>query len=211
MSAAKKMEQSAKAQRPGRKKKTRFVDAEIKSNVRQMLAAQGTLSFTMKTKIVKPALELAGRYVARRARAIVRAQGPRGSYGSAPAGDSKRTRTREKWTVNTAADRASGKHDDLSKSIKVKPLKTIRRVKAPTVVIVGPEHKMFGFGHMLEFGRGGYKKPDAHYLWSKEKNPELNDIDKIKSRPFLEPAGKQTKKVQMRLIEAYVKKHWRQF
>ena len=180
----------------------------MSTNLKDLLSNIDNLERSFKTKVMKPAIRIAGQIVAKQAASNVKAVASRTSYAGGTPGNSRTTGTRDKWSQSTAAKRASGNHSDLSKSIKVKSLNVLRRKNSPVVAIVGPDHKMFGFGHMLEFGSGGYEKPSAHYLWSKEKDPAKNDIDKIRAMPFLEPAGKQTAAAQFQAVAAYVNANW---
>jgi len=203
MGILKNLEQSAKSVKKGRKKSSKLIDGEVKDNLAKIIKSLGALDNSMKAKVVKPALTAAAKIVQKKAAANVRAIKSRQPYSGGTPGNSRNTGTREKWSNKAAAKRASGNHDDLSRSIKIKSLPTIRRKKSPVVVIVGPEAKKFGFGHLLEFGAASYPKPAAHYLWG-----GVNDIDRIQPMPFLEPAAKETATQQVAAIVRVIKERW---
>lgn len=209
MSAIKRMAQEAEKVK---KKKPRLGNSTVNSSVNHILKNILKLDASMKAKVLKPALAAAGEIVRKEASATVRGVGERTPYSPGPPGNStaRGTNTREKWSEKVRSQRDASGYDELSKAIKVKKLKQGKKYH-PVLVIVGPTYEKFNFGHMLEFGSpGGFEKPKAHYLWSKEKDPEKNDIDKIVPRPFLEPAGKKTQSAQMRAIEKIVKERWKQ-
>ena len=211
MGVFKKMEQEANrvSKKKSRKPKQRLISGEVHDSIEGMIKLLGPLSNSMKSKIIKPALVEAANLVIKQAKVNILGNSyPKPSYGTAAPGDSKKTKTRDKWSTSTKLERDGGSHDDLSKSLKVKALKIIRRQGSPVVVILGCRHDKFGLAHMLEFGSGGYTKPEHHYLWSKEKSAELDDIKKIRARPFLEPAAKSTANAQIKMVGKIMMEKW---
>ena len=129
------MAQSAAGTKPQRPKRTRFIDASVSTNLKDLLSNIDNLERSFKTKVMKPAIRIAGQIVAKQAASNVKAVASRTSYAGGTPGNSRTTGTRDKWSQSTAAKRASGNHSDLSKSIKVKSLNTV--VILETLVICG--------------------------------------------------------------------------
>ena len=192
---------SARSLKPKKAGKTNLVDVLVSSNEKE-LRVLGRHIHEVKRVAVKAAVKAAAEVVSSRAKANVAAIGPHETYTDGTPGDSRKTRTRDKWSSKVRSERDGGSHDDLSQSITYKVL-PISKSK-PVVSIVGPDWHKFRLGHLIEFGgTTDYKKPSAHFLWGYD---QPNDIAKIKARPFLEPAAHQTLKLQQRVFVGEIKK-----
>ncbi len=116
-------------------------------------------------------------------------------------GDSRKTRTRDRWSKKTKGQRQGPSGNDMSDAVTTKLLPY--RKGAPSTMIIGTNYFQYNYGHIHE-PRVGESSP-KHVMWGNDSRATHM------KRPWLAPAAKTTIMQQRQAMIRVIKRRMKRY